>query len=202
MNVERFLIQVKQNLPEHEGVTTWIENSALNVGYGKSESFEIRYPGGIGFIVPKAMYKTMDSQSQFYTYTSIGVKYTDEELAEIFLLKMAGIIENEGYIAKEAVSNNDLISVIKTGKYAIFGGRRSDVKTTNLYGFDCVEAEPTYGIIGTNNIINSLACVSATSKHPEKAVQVLNLIWSDPELLNLLAYLYLQSVRQPQKQKT
>ena len=54
---------------------------------------------GFGFIVPKAMYKTMDSQSQFYTYTSIGVKYTDEELAEIFLLKMAGIIENEGYDA-------------------------------------------------------------------------------------------------------
>ena len=47
MNVERFLIQVKQNLPEHEGVTTWVEDSALNVGYGKSESFEIRYPGGI-----------------------------------------------------------------------------------------------------------------------------------------------------------
>ena len=47
MNVERFLIQVKQNLPEHDGVTTWVENSALNVGYGKLESFEIRYPGGI-----------------------------------------------------------------------------------------------------------------------------------------------------------
>ncbi len=54
---------------------------------------------GFGFIVPKAMYKTMDRQSQFYTYTSIGVKYIDEELAEIFLLKMAGIIENEGYDA-------------------------------------------------------------------------------------------------------
>ena len=44
MNVERFLIQVKQNLPEHDGVTTWVENSALNVGYGKSESFEINIP--------------------------------------------------------------------------------------------------------------------------------------------------------------
>lgn len=54
---------------------------------------------GFGFIVPKAMYKTMDRQSQFYTYTSIGVKYIDEELAEIFLLKMARIIENEGYDA-------------------------------------------------------------------------------------------------------
>ena len=47
MNVERFLFQVQQNLPKHEGVITWVENSALNVGYGKSESFEIRYPGGI-----------------------------------------------------------------------------------------------------------------------------------------------------------
>ena len=53
MNIERFLIQVRQNLPGHEGVTTWVENSALNVGYGKSESFEIRYPGGICYNAAK-----------------------------------------------------------------------------------------------------------------------------------------------------
>lgn len=94
----------------------------------------------------------------------------------------------KGYIAKDAASNNEIISDIKTGRYAVFGGRRSDKKTTNLYGFECVEAEPVYGVIGTNNINNSLACVSATSKHPEKAVQVLNLIWSNPDLSNLLAY--------------
>ncbi len=54
---------------------------------------------GFGFAVPKGLYKAMDRQSQFYTYTSLGVKYIDEEMAEIFLLKMGRIIENEGYDA-------------------------------------------------------------------------------------------------------
>lgn len=47
MNVERFLYQVKQNLPQHEGVITWLEDSAVKVGYGDTGSFEIRYPGGV-----------------------------------------------------------------------------------------------------------------------------------------------------------
>ena len=54
---------------------------------------------GFGFLVPKAIYKAMDSGNQYYTYTSIGVKYVDEEMAEIFLLKIGGMIENEGYDA-------------------------------------------------------------------------------------------------------
>ena len=54
---------------------------------------------GFGFAVPKGIYKAMDKGSQYYTYTSIGVKYIDEEMAEIFLLKMGALIENEGYDA-------------------------------------------------------------------------------------------------------
>ncbi len=47
MNVDRFLYQVQQNLPKHEGVTVWIDDSAVKVGYGDTGSFEIRYPGGV-----------------------------------------------------------------------------------------------------------------------------------------------------------
>lgn len=62
---------------------------------------------GFGFLVPKSLYLTMDIKSQFYTYTSLGVKYIDEEMAEIFLLKMGAMIENEGYDAclQKAVPN-------------------------------------------------------------------------------------------------
>lgn len=62
---------------------------------------------GFGFLVPKAIYKAMDSKNQYYTYTSLGVKYIDEEMAEIFLLKMGGMIENEGYDAclQKAIPN-------------------------------------------------------------------------------------------------
>lgn len=54
---------------------------------------------GFGLRVPRALYKAMDSKSQFYTYTTLGVKYIDETFAEIFLLKMGALIENEGYDA-------------------------------------------------------------------------------------------------------
>jgi len=54
---------------------------------------------GFGFSVPKGLYKAMENGNQYYTYTNIGVKYIDEEMAEIFLLKMGAMIENEGYDA-------------------------------------------------------------------------------------------------------
>lgn len=62
---------------------------------------------GFGFLIPKGIYKAMDNMSQFYTYTSLGVKYIDEEMAEIFLLKIGGLIENEGYDAclQKAIPN-------------------------------------------------------------------------------------------------
>ncbi|MBR4663078.1 MAG: hypothetical protein IKO93_04320 [Lentisphaeria bacterium] len=54
---------------------------------------------GFAFRVPRALYRVMADRSQFFNYTQLGVKYIDEDLAEIFLLKMAGIIEDEGYDA-------------------------------------------------------------------------------------------------------
>ena len=62
---------------------------------------------GFGFAVPKGLYKAMEQGNQHYTYTTMGVKYMDEELAEIFLLKIGGMIENEGYDAclQKAIPN-------------------------------------------------------------------------------------------------
>ena len=62
---------------------------------------------GFGFAVPKGLYKSMNKNSQYYTYTTLGVKYIDEEMAEIFLLKIGGLIENEGYDAclQKAIPN-------------------------------------------------------------------------------------------------
>ncbi len=51
------------------------------------------------FRVPRALYRVMKDKTQFFNYTQLGVKFIDEQLAEIFLLKMAGLIENEGYDA-------------------------------------------------------------------------------------------------------
>lgn len=54
---------------------------------------------GFGFPVPKGLYRAMKEGHQFYGYTTLGVKAVDEEYFEIFLFRMASIIENAGYDA-------------------------------------------------------------------------------------------------------
>ena len=54
---------------------------------------------GFGFGIPKMLFRNMNSDTQYYTYTTLGVQYPDEELSEIFLLNMARVIEDEGYDA-------------------------------------------------------------------------------------------------------
>ncbi len=54
---------------------------------------------GFGFAVPRGLYFGMEKGTQYYGYTTLGVKYIYEEMAEIFLLKMGAFIENEGYDA-------------------------------------------------------------------------------------------------------
>jgi hypothetical protein len=54
---------------------------------------------GFGIPVPKGLYMAMDEQRQYFNYTNLAVKYTDETFAEIFLLKMGAMIEDAGYDA-------------------------------------------------------------------------------------------------------
>ncbi|MBO5646990.1 MAG: hypothetical protein J6S59_07720, partial [Clostridia bacterium] len=62
---------------------------------------------GFGFVIPRTLYSTMSRGVQYYTYTTLGVKYPDEEMAEIFLLKIGGMIEDAGYDAclQKAIPN-------------------------------------------------------------------------------------------------
>ena len=62
---------------------------------------------GFGFIVPRGLYNAMSYKAQYYSYATMGVKCIDEEMAEIFLLKMGALIENEGYDAclQKAIPN-------------------------------------------------------------------------------------------------
>lgn len=54
---------------------------------------------GFGIPVPKGLYMAMEDKSQYFNYVNVGVKYTDETFAEIFLLKMGAMIEDAGYDA-------------------------------------------------------------------------------------------------------
>ena len=141
----------------------------------------IPYPLSTKFIVTSTTGVLFDVDNDKFI-PEVEAKYFDDRY------RKANEYFVKGYIPKDAATKTETVSEIKSGKYFAFSGRRSAVKTSNLYGFECVESEPMYGLINTSNVAAGLNAISRTSKHPELAVQVLNLIWKDPDLSNLLAY--------------
>lgn len=89
------------------------ELGASVCGIGNLDIFDGEIPGrdpkfilpkartiiGFGFAVPRGLYESMERGAAYYAYTTLGVKYLDEEFAEIFLLKIGGLIEDHGYDA-------------------------------------------------------------------------------------------------------
>ena len=86
---------------------------------------------GFGFRVPKALYEAMGRGVQYYNYTSLGVKYIDEEFSEILLLRMAAMIENEGYDA--CIQRN-------TSNIRIKGDKTQNPELRDTY--ELIHAEP------------------------------------------------------------
>ena len=68
---------------------------------------------GFAFRVPKGLYAAMEHGNQFLNYTQMGVKYIDEQMAEMFLLRLAAVIENEGSHDKRRVFHHS---------QAVYGG--------------------------------------------------------------------------------
>lgn len=97
------------------------ELGAQVCGIGSLDIFKDEIPGrdpkmilpnaksiiGFGFSVPRGLFESMERDAAYYAYTTLGVKYIDEEFAEIFLLKIGGMIEDFGYDAclQKAVPN-------------------------------------------------------------------------------------------------
>lgn len=98
----------------------------------------------------------------------------------------------KGYIAKDASTKTDMIAEAKSGKYAVMsdaGGYTEDgSKSSAQYGFPCAEALFGYPVISTASMTSVCTAISNTSENPERAMMLLNLIWSDKTLMNTLAF--------------
>lgn len=95
----------------------------------------------------------------------------------------------KGYFPKDAITLN-AAEAKKTGKYAVMthaGAITEDgAKSSAAYGFPCVDQKvDSFSCTGAFNFGQA---ISATSKHPEEAMKILNLIWKDPYISNTLAY--------------
>ena len=146
------------------------------------------------------LYQTPDTTSTRFTDSNItGLIYDEEKQEYISELEAEAILTRwqirhkyyqKGYIPKDANTRSEYLTECKSGNYAVMcntGYYSEDgSKATAAYGFPCVETSMGVRPIVTKS--GSINCISSTSKNPEKALEVLNLIWKDPYLHNTLAY--------------
>ena len=130
-----------------------------------------------------------------------GCRFDEEQDKYVINLEIEGNLNNwrkindfykKGYISSSAVTVQDYVSEAKTGSYAVMRNTgmytEDGSKSSAAYGFPCVETFLGNSVVNTGAIYGAMNAISITSKQPEKAMQVINLIWSNPDLSNLLAY--------------
>lgn len=96
-----------------------------------------------------------------------------------------------GYVNKDAATTSSWAEQIKAGKVfsypsALKPGKDAEVSQAN--GVEYVQVELTKPITTTSDTTGSMMSISRTSGNPERAMMFLNLLYTDKELVNLLAF--------------
>ncbi|MEI6285698.1 MAG: ABC transporter substrate-binding protein [Bacillota bacterium] len=96
--------------------------------------------------------------------------------------------EKKGYMLSGVAKNGDF----RKGDVFCSTSTQSanhDIGATATYGVPIVSAPAQqHAIVSTFSATGSMVAISATSKHPERAMALLNLVNTDPYLRNLLGY--------------
>jgi putative aldouronate transport system substrate-binding protein len=96
-----------------------------------------------------------------------------------------------GYINKDAAIITDFSGGIKSGKAFSFvewlKPGKAEEESSSLK-FDWVQVDLTKPFIHTTDTMGSMISISRTSSNPERAMMFLNMLYSDPYLVNLLSF--------------
>ncbi len=98
----------------------------------------------------------------------------------------------EGLIMADAVSNTESVGTMM-GAGTAFGGFMNlkpyfNVQETTNYGTEIVVSEILPAFSCTSNVSMATWAIASSTKHPEAAMKLLNMMYTDPTLENLMIY--------------
>lgn len=112
---------------------------------------------------------------EYETYIRLRERWRKEGLTQSNLLTAEDIYKFEQ--KKNLLFNSN-------GTYKPGG----DIEASQNLGYDVVQIQMSNPMVATGNLLATMTGVNAASKHPEKAVEFLEVINSDKELYNLLSF--------------
>ena len=96
-----------------------------------------------------------------------------------------------GYIQTDIATATNASELQASGKIALgFGNVKpgGEEQESIAWARPVIQKQVTEGRVLSSMVSATMNCISSTSKHPEKAMELLNLVNTDPEVYNLLCY--------------
>lgn len=146
--------------------------------YGYCEIVGQDLPGAISFTASgKPVVVNQYDLPEFEKYIKLRKSWTDEGL--IFNKYLPEDISSSTMEKKEIRQRPFNLHIFKPG---------SDAESKKSMGYEWKSKQMAPAVLDAQSIMAAMTCVSATGKNPEKAVQLLEIVNTEPEIINLLAY--------------
>lgn len=168
-DIEPYLEIIKQNEPSY---------IPFRLNYGPLSFTETKYESiASGIYIPK------DSKDY---------KVTDGEDKRLECARTFMDWYDKGYIRADINTVLNDSNEAKAGRYAFFTRNDAkptmDIENSRQYGAEVVSAVLTEPYMAYNAPQSAMTAISNTSKHPELAMQLLNIVNTDKEVYNTLCY--------------
>ena len=98
---------------------------------------------------------------------------------------------DKGYIRADYISFTDDLPDVTALKYVVFDNSYKpgvEVEYENQYGIDVTVIPCTMPVVSTGSLTATMTGINARTEHPEKAIQLIELMNTDAELYNLICY--------------
>ena len=136
----------------------------------------------------EASYETVGTYASVNKETGEVIPYS-EAIAD--QMRLDNEWYQKGYIREDIATVTDNSADVKANRYAVSLSSYKpgwSAEYTNRQGMDYVEASVEGAYVGAISGIETMTAVNINSEHPEEAVKLLNLVYTDKEIFNELLF--------------
>lgn len=116
-------------------------------------------------------------------YTEIPAIYQDYQVMRDWYQK--------GFFPQDVATLKDEVPLLKSGKVFSRYGRQTpggEALGLTTYGFETINFATNKPVISKTSVLSTITAISSTSKNPDRAMMLINLMNTDKELINLLSF--------------